>query len=179
MVPLSSYIESQTTIRPNVCCTETDLGLIYFLTGQIWEQRCRLCGFAGSSHWLQFFFIAASLFYCKLFSLLNFSLKKMLVGKKAACGHKLLNGSHERPPPPPNTSFIIWPWSKLYWTFKLRNLALFLNSPHWQWGQGPPGGPGQHPGQDHGLCHRWLIPDDPWTYVSGGEGHLEPLSDWD
>lgn len=63
--------------------------------------------------------------------------------------------------------------------FKHGNLPLFLNSPHSQGGQGPPGGPGQHPGQDHSLCNRRLVPDDPRTYVTGGEGHLEPLGDRD
>lgn len=45
-----------------------------------------------------------------------------------------------------------------------------------QGGQGSPGGPGQHPGQDHGVRHGRLLPDDPRAHVSGGEGHLEPHS---
>lgn len=61
----------------------------------------------------------------------------------------------------------------------------------WQWeflilpplfaqgGQGSPGGPGEHSGQDHSLRHRRLLSDDPGTHVSGGEGHLEPFSNWD
>ena len=43
-----------------------------------------------------------------------------------------------------------------------------------QGGQGTAGGPGQHPGQDHGVRHRRLLPDDPGEGVPGGEGQLEP-----
>lgn len=63
---------------------------------------------------------------------------------------------------------------------KLKPLNL-LSSPFssTQGGQGSPGGPGQHSGQDHSLCHRRLIPDNPGAHVSGGKGHLESLCNRD
>lgn len=40
---------------------------------------------------------------------------------------------------------------------------------------GTSGEPGEHPGQDHGVRHGRLLPDDPRAHVTGGERHHEQV----